>query len=58
MVDYDGAGDMPYELAGNKMKIYYNDFIQEGEVISVDKNNLKIRWKDFDKIITYVKWTK
>lgn len=58
VVDYDGDGDMPYELIGNKMKIYYNDFIQEGEIISDGKNSLKIRWKDFEEINTYVRWTR
>lgn len=57
VVDYDGDGDMPYELNGKKIKIYYNDFIQEGKIISVSKDTLKIQWKDFDNIKNYVKWT-
>lgn len=57
VVDYDGDGDMPYELTENKLKIYYNDFIQEGKIISVDKDTLKIMWKDFDNISNYVRWT-
>jgi len=57
VVDYDGDGDMPYELTDRKIKIYYNDFIQEGKVISVDKDTLKIMWKDFDYINNYVRWT-
>ena len=48
---------MPYELNDTKLKIYYNDFIQEGKIISVSKDTLKIQWKDFDKINNYVKWT-
>jgi hypothetical protein len=57
VVDYDGDGDMPYELTDNKLKIYYNDFIQEGKIISVDKDTLKIKWNDFDNINHYVRWT-
>ena len=57
VVDYDGDGDMPYELNDTKLKIYYNDFIQEGKIISVSKDTLKIQWKDFDNINNYVKWT-
>ncbi len=57
VVDYDGDGDMPYELTDRKIIIYYNDFIQEGKVISVDKDTLKIMWKDFDYINNYVRWT-
>ena len=57
VVDYDGNGDMPYELNDDKLKVYYNDFIHEGKVISVDKDTLKIKWKNFDNINNYVKWT-
>jgi len=57
VVDYDGDGDMPYELKDTNLKIYYNDFIQEGKIISVDKDTLKIMWKDFDNINKYVRWT-
>lgn len=57
VVDYDGDGDMPYELNDTKLKIYYNDFIQEGKIIAVSKDTLKIQWKDFDNINNYVKWT-
>lgn len=56
-VDYDGNGDMPYELIDNKLKIYYNDFIQEGKIISVDKDTLKILWNDSENINSYLKWT-
>lgn len=57
VVDYDGDGAMPYELIYRKIKIYYNDFIQEGKIISVDKDTLKISWKDIDQINFYVRWT-
>jgi hypothetical protein len=57
VVDYDGDGDMHYELMGNNMRIYYDDFIQEGQVISVGKDTLKIMWKDYDKMNNYVRWT-
>ncbi len=56
VVDYGGNGDMPYELTNNKLKIYYNDFIQEGEIISVDKDTLKIKWQEFDDNTSYVRW--
>ena len=56
VVDYDGNGEMKYELIGNKLKIYYNDFLQEGEIISVDNEKLKIRWKDSKQINEYVIW--
>ncbi|HLV51257.1 MAG TPA: hypothetical protein VKY44_04810 [Flavobacterium sp.] len=57
VVDYDGNAKMPYELINNNLKIYYNDFIQEGKVISIDKDTLKIMWKDFGYINNYVRWT-
>ncbi len=56
VVDYDGDGNMPYELIDNKLKIYYNDFIQEGKIVSVDKDTLKIMWKEFDEVSNYVHW--
>ncbi len=48
IVDYDGDGDMPYELKGDHLKIYYDDFIQYGEILSVTKDSLAIRWRDAD----------
>ncbi len=57
VVDYDGDSDMPYELTDNKLKIYYNDFFQEGKIISVDKDTLKIMWEDIENISNYVRWT-
>jgi hypothetical protein len=56
VVDYDGDGDMPYTLLDKKLKVYYNDFIQEGEIISVSKDTLKIKWKGYDYINNYVRW--
>ena len=56
VVDYDGDGDMPYELLDKKLKVYYNDFVQEGEIISVSNNTLKIKWKEYDYTNNYVKW--
>ncbi|MEA4997118.1 MAG: hypothetical protein VB079_11580 [Petrimonas sp.] len=57
VVDYDGDGDMPYELNDINLKIYYNNFIQEGKIISVDKDTLKIMWANFNNINDYVRWT-
>ncbi|MFN3404266.1 MAG: hypothetical protein ACK40G_09255 [Cytophagaceae bacterium] len=56
VVDYDGDGDMPYELINRKLKIYYNDFIQEGEIISVTKDTLKVKWKEYEFVNSYVRW--
>jgi len=48
---------MPYELIDNNLKIYYNDFTQEGHIVSVDKDTLKIIWEHTEHINSYVKWT-
>ncbi len=56
VVDYDGNGDMPYELINNRLKIYYNDLILEGDIMSIDKDTLKIKWKGFDKVNSFVRW--
>jgi hypothetical protein len=56
IVDYDGNGDMPFDLIDKKLKVYFNDFIQEGTIQSVDKDSLIITWDDSDQSITYVRW--
>ncbi|MDD3162127.1 MAG: hypothetical protein PHX49_09415 [Bacteroidales bacterium] len=56
IADYAGDGAMPYELIEKKLKVFYNDFIQEGEIISVTTDTLKIRWKDIDEVTAYVRW--
>ena len=56
IVDYDGDGDMPYLLKGNKLTIYYKEFVQEVEILSVSKTNLILKWKDIEEPITYVVW--
>ena len=56
IVDYDGDGDMPYELNGNDLKIYFKDFTQDGKILSVDRDSLKINWKHSDNVENYVRW--
>lgn len=56
VVDYDGDGDMPYELNGQKLRIYYNDFIQEGQIVSVSKDTLQVIWKGVDITTHYIHW--
>jgi hypothetical protein len=56
VVDYDGDGDMPYELVDDKLNIYYNDFIQEGKIISVSEEQLKIRWENNEDTTIFVRW--
>lgn len=55
-VDYDGDGHMPYELKGNKIRIWYNDFIWEGEIVSVGRDTLKIRNSEFDEPSIQIRW--
>lgn len=56
VVDYDGDADMPYILNGNKLTIYYEDSVQEVEILSVSENKLVMKWKDIDEPITYEVW--
>lgn len=56
VVDYDGDGEMPFILQDNSLKIYYNDFMQEGEIIELKVDTLKIKWKGFSKANRYIKW--
>jgi hypothetical protein len=57
VVDYDGDGDMPYEIKGRSLKIFYNDFVKDGQFVSVTADTLKIKWREFDFVNSYVKWT-
>ena len=56
IVDYDGDGAMPYILKGDSLTIFYNDFIQKGKIVSVDKVTLKIHWNDSENPTEYVEW--
>ena len=58
VVDYDGDGHMPYILDDNEITIFYNDFIQAGTIISTANDTLKIKWSDFEKETSYVKFPK
>jgi len=54
VADYDGDGDMPYTLKGNKLTVYYNDFTATGEIAFLSKDTLKIKWDNIDAETTYV----
>jgi hypothetical protein len=56
VADYDGDGHMPYILDGNKITIFYNDFVQKGTIISTKNDTLKIKWAGFDVETKYVKF--
>ncbi|PQJ12594.1 hypothetical protein CJD36_002280 [Flavipsychrobacter stenotrophus] len=56
VVDYEGDAAMPYVLSGSKLKIYYNDFIQEGNIVALNKDTLKIHWLGEDKATCYTLW--
>ena len=56
VVDYDGDGHMPYILDGNKITIFYNDFIQKGKITSTKNDTLKIKWADIEFETEYVKF--
>lgn len=56
IVDYDGNGDMPYILNDTKLKIFYNDFTQDGEIVEVSKDSLRIRWIDTNNATSYSRW--
>lgn len=56
IVDYDGDGHMPYILDGNKITIFYNDFVQKGKITSTKNDTLKVKWADLDVVTKYVKF--
>ena len=56
VTDYDGDGSMPYILDKNEITVFYNDFIQTGIIDASVKDTLKIKWKDYEEEIIYVKF--
>ncbi|PZR21658.1 MAG: hypothetical protein DI539_07530 [Flavobacterium psychrophilum] len=56
VVDYDGNGDMPYILKGNKLTIYYEDSVQEVDILSVSKSKLVLKWHEIEEPVTYEVW--
>jgi hypothetical protein len=56
VVDYDGDGDMPYILNSNKLTIYYEDVVQEADILSVSETKLVMKWRDIEEPVTYVVW--
>lgn len=55
IVDYDGNGDMEYELYDNKIKVYYPDSEQEGIIKKAENDSLIIYWSS-GQYATYVRW--
>lgn len=54
-VDYDGNGDIKYELNDNKIKLYYPDSEQEGLIQKAENDSLIIYWSS-GQYATYVRW--
>ncbi|MES2485758.1 MAG: hypothetical protein V4581_07400 [Bacteroidota bacterium] len=54
LADYDGDGDRPYTLEGNKLTVYYDDMTEKGTITLLTKDTLKIRWEHLDADMTYV----
>ncbi|MCE9538846.1 MAG: hypothetical protein K8R85_06465 [Bacteroidetes bacterium] len=56
VVDYDGDGSMPYILNRDSLTIYYNDFVQKGQILKVTKDSLIISWDGLDEKTGYIEW--
>lgn len=58
IVDYDGNGDMIYEIIGNKINIFHqNERVQTGLISKAKNDSLVIYWAN-GEYTTYVRWTK
>ncbi|MEO5775923.1 MAG: hypothetical protein ABIQ27_03400 [Flavobacterium sp.] len=55
LVDYDGDGDMSYEINDNKIKIKYPDFEKTGLIKKAENDSLIIYWES-GEFTTYVRW--
>jgi hypothetical protein len=57
VVDYDGDGDMPYEIEKDSITVYYNDFIKKGCIVEANSTErLVIRWEETESPTIYYKW--
>ncbi|MCB0397196.1 MAG: hypothetical protein KDD36_11105 [Flavobacteriales bacterium] len=56
IVDYDGDGDMPFEVRKDCLIVYYNDYISRGKFDVSDPDSLRITWEDWAYQTVYVKW--
>ena len=53
--DYDGDGNMPLNINGNKISITFPDFIRTGLIEKAQNDSLVIDWDSGD-FSTYVRW--
>ncbi len=58
LADSDGDGSFKYSIRDNLLKVFYNEATQEGELISVSQDSLKIKWKDALEVTRYVRFSK
>ena len=56
LADTDGDASYKYTLENNLLKVFYKNATQSGEIISVTKDSLKIKWGDTDTITKYVRF--
>lgn len=57
VVDYDGDGDMPYDIDKDSITVYYNDFIKRGKIINATSHDsLVIHWNESKRPTTFYKW--
>lgn len=56
VADYDGDSRMPYILKGRKLKVFYNDGIRYGELVSLTNDTMKIHWQEMDAATSYIRW--
>lgn len=56
LVDYDGDANRPYDLNGNRLTVYYEDFEQQGTILEADGETLVIEWDNFGDATTYYLW--
>jgi hypothetical protein len=57
IVDYEGNGDIPYEIIDNKIKIFYpGEPVQTGLISKAQNDSLVIYWAR-GEYTTYVRWT-
>ncbi len=56
IVDYDGDGNVPYELNGRTLKIFFEEGEHVVEILSTSNDTLRTYSKEYDYETVYTRW--
>ena len=56
VVDYDGNGEMPYQIEQDSITVYYNDYTGSGKIKAASNDTLSIHWNGDERPTIYTRW--